>query len=187
MSAEEEPPTKKVKSDADDWKNHKLNIAEAVMKADEGSSLTSLATANISTLQGIGLKAESILEVMNVKTVTDLADYKYYKIACSIQALASAETDGGRPDGSVMNVDKAMDKEFETKSLKELLEAPLSALEGLTTAADDLLKHLGVKSIGDLADFKYCKWASAIVELSKYEETKTAHERNLERELKKLS
>ena len=115
---------------------------------------------------------------------------------------------------SSMNLDHALDKEHETKSLKEILELPISALEGLTTKADETLKGLGVTTIADLADFKYAAWgtfkhsdcmamlsslliltqhcsiqsstAEAIVTLAPYEETKTKEERHKERELNKL-
>ena len=86
-----------------------------------------------------------------------------------------------------MNIDHALDKEHETKSFKEVLELPLSALEGLTTKADEILKDLGVKTIGDLAEFKYAAWAEALTILAPYEETKTKEERKVESALKKLS
>jgi hypothetical protein len=44
----------------------------------------------------------------------------------------------------------------------------------------------GVKSVGDLADFKYCRWAEAIVNISKFEELKTGKERKIDAALKKL-
>ena len=116
--------------------------------------------------------------------VRDLATYKFYLMAKSIKTLAETETK--RPEGSFMNIDKAVDKEFESMSLAALLEAPIHAIEGLTEKADAVLKDLHVKTIGDLADLKYCRWAEAIVELAKYEELKTKKERHLEKELKKL-
>lgn len=88
---------------------------------------------------------------------------------------------------STMNLDNCLDKEHETKSLKQILELPISALEGLTTKADETLKDLGVETIADLADFKYAAWAEAIVTLAPYEETKTKEERKLAKELKKLA
>ena len=88
--------------------------------------------------------------------------------------------------GSTMNLDNCLDKEHETKSLKEILELPISALEGLTTTADETLKDLGVKTIEDLATLKFCLWAEAIVTLAPYEETKTKEERKLASALKKL-
>ena len=99
-----------------------MNIAEAVMKADEGKFLTDLASAPITTIQGIGPKSEAILSALGVKTVEDLATYKYFLLARSLATLA--ETEDKRPEGSVMNVDKAMDKDFESKTLPS---APLRA------------------------------------------------------------
>jgi predicted RecB family nuclease len=184
MSAEE-PPTKKQKNPAD-WEGHTLNINEAVMKIDEGSNLTGIAEASVSVLQGIGPKSDAVLEALKVETVSDLATYKFFTVARSIKTLAATEEKGKRPSGSVMNIDLILDKEYETKSLNEILEAPVSALEGLTTKADDLLKDLGVKTIGDLADFKYCKWAEAIVTLAKYEELQTKEEKRMEKVKKNL-
>mmetsp|Transcript_18899 Transcript_18899/g.24306 ORF Transcript_18899/g.24306 Transcript_18899/m.24306 type:complete len:185 (-) Transcript_18899:187-741(-) len=184
MTASEEPPAKKQKS-VEDWADHKMNIGEALMKADEGKNLVDIVDGGISTLQGIGPISEKVLEAMGLNTVKDLATYKYYLLAKSIKVLSETESD--RPEGSVMNIDNAIDKEFEAKSLTELLQAPIHAIEGLTENADTVLKELHVKTIGDLADFKYCKWAEAIVELAKYEELKTKKERHLEHELKKLA
>ena len=70
----EEPPAKKQKS-AEDWAGHKMNISEAVMKADEGRNLTEIADEHIKVIQGIGPMAEKILEAMGLKTVRDLASY----------------------------------------------------------------------------------------------------------------
>ena len=79
-------------------------------------------------------------------------------------------------------------QEWESKSFKEIVEGPVSCLEGLTEDADSLLKELGVKTVGDLATLKYCRWAEAMVLLGeKYEHTKTEAERKKERELKKLA
>lgn len=187
MSTEEEPPTKKAKSETDEWDQHKLNISEAVMKADEGRPFTELATESIRVLQGIGKKADSILDAaMGLETVTDLASYKFYKIARAIQILAATESSGDRPAGSRMNIDNALDKECETKSLTEVLECPVSALQGLTAKADAALQGMGITTIGQLADCKFFAWAQAIVELAEYEETMTKEERKAERLKKQL-
>lgn len=63
----------------------------------------------------------------------------------------------------------------------------VSALEGLTEKADETLKHMGIKTIGDLASCKYFAWAQAIVEVAKYEEQLTAKERKIAREQEKLA
>eukprot|EP00566_Odontella_aurita_P028102 CAMPEP_0113577662 /NCGR_PEP_ID=MMETSP0015_2-20120614/29009_1 /TAXON_ID=2838 /ORGANISM="Odontella" /LENGTH=189 /DNA_ID=CAMNT_0000481299 /DNA_START=97 /DNA_END=666 /DNA_ORIENTATION=- /assembly_acc=CAM_ASM_000160 len=188
MSTEEaaEPPTKKVKEETTGWESHTLNSSEAFMKADEGRSFTSLATDSVSVLQGIGPVATRVLEVLKLKTVEDLAKYKFFLMARALLTLSETETEGGRPEGSVMNVDKAVDKEYESKSLKEIVAAPVSALEGLTDEAVELFGDLKVKTIGDLGNFKYCRWAEATVAITAYEETKTATERKKERMLSKL-
>ena len=69
-----------------------------------------------------------------------------------------------------MNVNKAVDKAYETKSLKQICDAPISALEGLSDAHQKNLEACGIKSIRDLGDWKFAAWARAIVELSKLEE-----------------
>jgi predicted flap endonuclease-1-like 5' DNA nuclease len=190
MSPVEEPPTKKAKAEvADDWKDHAMNMEEAVMKADEVTFLSDMAKGGVQVLQGIGPKAEAVLEHLGVSqsqteataflppsihlspsrmtllvqtvkqldSLQDLADYKFYKVAKAIQVLAS--TEGKRMPGSTMNIDHALDKEHETKSFKEILTLPLSALEGLTTKADETLAELGVKTIDDLGSWKYAAWA----------------------------
>ena len=69
-----------------------------------------------------------------------------------------------------INVNKAVDKAYESKTLKEICAAPVSAIEGLTDEHGKVLEKLGIKTIGDLGEWKYAKWARAIVELSKLEE-----------------
>lgn len=70
-----------------------------------------------------------------------------------------------------MNIGKALDKEWETKSLKEIAKAPVAALQGVSEAdARALEAAFGVKTIEDLANLKYVKWAQAIVTLAATEE-----------------
>lgn len=66
------------------------------------------------------------------------------------------------------NVDKFLDKAYETKEFSELVNAPVEALAGVS-AADGaaLASALGIKTIGDLATNKYVLWAQAIHALSK--------------------
>lgn len=65
------------------------------------------------------------------------------------------------------NVDKFLDKAFETKEFSELVNAPVSALEGVSDADGAALKSaLGIVTIGDLARNKYVLWAQAITNLS---------------------
>ena len=173
---------KKVKTG---WEGHTLNANEALMKYDEGKHFKDI--TKVQDLQGIGPHAEKVMHALHIDSVEQLAKYKYFLLARALATLAETEVDGKRPSNSVMNVDKALDHEYESKSFKEICAAPVSALEGLTDAAADLLKELHVHTIAELAEFKYCRWAEAVVLLGEhYEHTSTAVERKQERELKKL-
>ena len=67
-----------------------------------------------------------------------------------------------------ININKALDKAWESKTLAEIADAPPSALAGLSEAHDKALAAVGIKTIKDLAEWKYVGWARAIVELSKH-------------------
>jgi hypothetical protein len=70
-----------------------------------------------------------------------------------------------------MNLNKALDKAYEGKSLKELADAPVDALAGVSEAdAKLLLEAFKVKTVRDLANLKYVKWAQAIVTLADTEQ-----------------
>jgi hypothetical protein len=69
-----------------------------------------------------------------------------------------------------MNLSKAVDKAYEGKSFKELANAPVEALQGLSAGdAKLLLEAFHVKTIADLARLKYFRWAEAIVTLAEME------------------
>lgn len=185
MSDEAEPVTKKQKS-TDDWKDHKMNIGGAVMKEDEGKNLNDIKASGIRSIQGIGEKsADEISTALGLETVADMATYKFYVICKGIVTLAATEET--RPSGSVMNIDRALDKDSEAKSLKELLDCPLSVLQGLTEKVDGALKVLGIGTIGELGTNKYFQYAEAIAALADYEELQTAEERKAEKLQKQLA
>jgi nucleotidyltransferase/DNA polymerase involved in DNA repair len=184
----DEPDTKKQKTDEPTgWEGHTLNTSEALMKADEGRHFVTVIKDDVATLQGIGPLATKVLDALGIQTIEQLAKYKYFLMARAIKTLAETETKGGRPTESVMNVDKAVDKEWEAKTLTEMCDAPTEALEGIAKDACELLESLGCKTIGDLADLKYCRWAEAMVVAAKYENNLTVKERKLQAQLKKLS
>jgi len=66
-----------------------------------------------------------------------------------------------------VNLDKALDKAYESTSLEEILDAPVAALAGVT---DDDAKHLeaafGIKTVRDLGSNKYFAVAGVLVALS---------------------
>jgi predicted flap endonuclease-1-like 5' DNA nuclease len=173
----EEPPTKKAKAGSEEWDDHTLNCSEAIMKNAEGLTFTEISTSPVSVLQGIGPVSSKVLEELKIKTVKDLGNFKFFKLARALKTLAATETKGGRPAGSIMNVDKAVIKDFETKSLQEIIDAPIHEIEGMTEKAEELLKELGVSTIEDLATWKYSCWAESIVTLASFEETMTEQER----------
>ncbi len=70
-----------------------------------------------------------------------------------------------------MNINKFLDKAYEHKSLKELVNAPVDALAGVSENDAKLLQEaFNVKTVADLAALKYVKWAKAICALADGEE-----------------
>ena len=70
-----------------------------------------------------------------------------------------------------MNINKILDKAYEKMPLKELVNAPVAAISGVSEGDGELLlKAFNVKTIGDLAKLKYVKWAQAICTLAEGEE-----------------
>ena len=133
-------------------------------------SLRSLASQPVTTFQGIGPKHSQDLESLGIKTIGQLAEYKFFHLARSISVLASTEEIDGRHDDSEMNMLKGIDKEFQSLPLKELVGLPVHALKGLhPDTGGEAFRSLGVKTVADLADFKYCRWAEAIVVAAKFE------------------
>lgn len=69
-----------------------------------------------------------------------------------------------------INILKAIDKEHQNKTLKELLDTPVAAISGISEAGGKLLaEKFNVKTIGDLANWKFAVWARAIQDLAKVE------------------
>ena len=64
----------------------------------------------------------------------------------------------------MMQIDKAVVKEYEKKPFKEIADAPVWALQGISPAGAEKLKEiLNVKTVRDLAKCKYVRWAQAIL------------------------
>jgi hypothetical protein len=65
-----------------------------------------------------------------------------------------------------VGLDKALDKAYESKNLTELLDAPVSALAGVSDGdAEHLDAAFGIKTVRDLGTNKYFKLAQALVEV----------------------
>jgi hypothetical protein len=66
-----------------------------------------------------------------------------------------------------VNLDKALDKAYEDKSLEEILDAPVAALAGVTDAdAEHLAAAFGIKTVRDLGSNKYFATAGVLVALA---------------------
>jgi hypothetical protein len=65
-----------------------------------------------------------------------------------------------------MNINKAVIKEYHSKNLKEIANAPIHALSGISPdGAEKIGDILGVSTIKELANNKFIKWAIAITNL----------------------
>ncbi|CAL9625949.1 hypothetical protein [Streptomyces sp. enrichment culture] len=65
-----------------------------------------------------------------------------------------------------IDLDKVLDKAWADKSLPEILAAPVDALKGVSERDGELLREaFGVKTVADLADLKYARWAQALAAL----------------------
>ena len=63
----------------------------------------------------------------------------------------------------MMNLNTLVDKSYELASFKEIADAPLDALQGLSKADAATLKTaFNISSIRELAQLKFVKWAAAI-------------------------
>ena len=70
-----------------------------------------------------------------------------------------------------MNINKALDKAYESKSLAEILDSPVDAIAGVSAGdAVKLKEAFGINTVRDLANNKYFRWAQAIAALEKAEE-----------------
>ncbi|CAN5413573.1 hypothetical protein BH10ACT8_BH10ACT8_29140 [soil metagenome] len=68
------------------------------------------------------------------------------------------------------NLSKALDKAYEDKSVKEILDAPPSALAGLTEKHDAVLKeNFGIDTVRELGSNKYFALAGVLVALENKE------------------
>jgi predicted RecB family nuclease len=69
-----------------------------------------------------------------------------------------------------MNIETIVDDKFTGKCFRELVEAPISALRGVSASDARALSHaFGINTIGELADLRFVKWANAIKTLAEQE------------------
>ncbi|MGH9009529.1 MAG: hypothetical protein ACRDYF_06710 [Acidimicrobiia bacterium] len=65
------------------------------------------------------------------------------------------------------NLDKILDKAYENSTLSEIVNAPVSAMAGVSDGdAEHLATAFSIKTIGDLGTNKYFKAAAALAALA---------------------
>ena len=148
----------------------KMNIQLALKKEWEGSSLTTLVEQPVTILQGIGPVHAQQLADLNISTLRHLANYRYFHVARALVTLSQVEDTTASSSTTGFNLNKALDKAYETQSLHDICQAPPSALQGLTTKSDVALAGLGIHTIADLADWKFAHWAEALQVAQAYEQ-----------------
>ena len=65
------------------------------------------------------------------------------------------------------DIAKHVDKQYEQMSFEELADAPVDALQGVSKGDAELLeKAFKIRTIRDLAENKFFRWAQGIVHLA---------------------
>merc|ERR1712146_251406 len=109
--------------------------------------------APLECLNGIGRKKAGLIGKLGPKTVKGLASWRFARLAEALHVLAPVQQEGARDFSHTkarMNINKALDKEWEGSNITELLEAPISAFQGLTPDHDIVGRSLGIRTIKDL-------------------------------------
>ena len=121
-----------------------------------------------SSLQGLEHSADEIFAKLRIESIEDLGAWKFYKIAKSIAVLATTEERGRRNPIGSSNFNAAVIQEWETKSFNEILDAPITALQGLADWVPGSLNQLPLapRTVRQLAEWKYCQWAEAFINLA---------------------
>lgn len=156
----EESPAKKARK-----VTYMMNINNCMDKAWEGKTLTEVAQAPISALQGLADWTDDEFAKLGLSSIHELGTWKFFLWARSLCKLAETEIRDKREERSRLNVNNAMDYAHEGKHLTDILELPPSALQGLAEWVDPVLAKLKVKTIKQLGTWKFAEWANSIAVL----------------------
>ena len=150
-----------------------MNIRNAVANEFKAMKLHEILKQPINAIQGVtGGNADLVKEAFRISTVEQFAKIRFAKWAWAIQELAKFETEGGSPE-SAININNAVDKAYETKTLTEILDSPMEALQGLSERQAKLLNQaFQVKTVKELANLKYILIARSIYFLALCEDPK---------------
>lgn len=105
--------------------------------------------------------ADLLYKAFYIKTIRDLAELKYVIWAKELKAEAEKATK------DLSDYSDKLIKEFETKTAKQVIKAPIYALEGVSKAdATKLEKAFRIKTVQAFANLKYAQYAREITEES---------------------
>lgn len=124
-------------------------------KAFEDKNVVELAKAPVSAISGVSESdAVDLKKAFGIKTVEDLANNKFVKLAQGINFFSSCS-------GQIL------DKEFESKDFENLAEKPVFAISGVSKGDSILLKKaFGIDTIRELAENKFVAIAQATISLA---------------------
>lgn len=124
-------------------------------KAFEDKNIVELAKAPVSAISGVSESDEMDLKkAFGIKTVEDLANNKFVKLAQGINFFSSCS-------GQIL------DKEFESKDFENLADKPVSAISGISDGDSILLKNaFGINTIREFAENKFVAIAQATISLA---------------------
>lgn len=146
-----------------------MNINNAMDKAWEGETLSNMAQAPISALQGLAEWTDTEFAKLGLSSIYELGTWKYFLWARALCKLSETEIPDKREVDSRMNVNNALDKAHEGKHLKDVMKLPPSALQGLAEWVDEPLAKLHVKTIQQLGTWKFAEWANAMAVMTPLE------------------
>ena len=143
-----------------------MDVKSRFIKAYEDMNFRDLAAAPVHALQGISPKdGELLYKSFYLRTVEDLANLKYARWAREICELAEYA-----PDTDMSSFKDKLDKKYEKKKPKTLAKSPVDALQGVSKKDAQLLKKaFNIKTVQDLANLKYIRWAQEVVDMARPE------------------
>merc|ERR1719382_611427 len=111
---------------------YQMNVNGALVEAHQGTPFRDVVNLPVTALKAISKEQAKVLsENFEVRTVRDLANWKFYQIANSMLTLAEVEEKSGRQDTSLQNINDAVDKQFEKKSITAIMEHKVEVLQGV--------------------------------------------------------
>jgi len=148
-----------------------MNVNGTLVEGHQGTPFRDVVKLPVTVLKGISEEQAKVLcEYFEVRTVRDLANWKFYQIANSMLTLAEVEEKNGRQDASLQNINDAVDKQFEKQSIATIIEQKAEVLQGVGKFLQaQMSTKIGITTMKELANYKPAKYAVALVALADYE------------------